>query len=158
MKKVLIALALTSSLATSGLVSAPAFAQSTSGAASTMPLKNDQLYQSLGQKAGLESLMDIFVAGLKADPRTGPHFKETNSKGLQEQLVDQFCKISGGPCEYKGANMKAAHADMDISKTDFNALVEVLQASMDARHIPFATQNKLLALLAPMHRDVITVK
>ena len=124
MKKVLIALALTSSLATLGLVSAPAFAQSTSGAASTMPLKNDQMYQSLGQKAGLESLMDIFVAGLKADPRTGPHFKETNSKGLQEQLVDQFCKISGGPCEYKGANMKAAHADMDAAQkqlTDANA-------------------------------------
>jgi hemoglobin len=34
----------------------------------------------------------------------------------------------------------------------------VLQVSMDARHIPFTTQNKLLALLAPMHRDVITVK
>jgi hemoglobin len=29
---------------------------------------------------------------------------------------------------------------------------------MDAQGIPFGAQNQLLAALAPMHRDVITVK
>jgi hemoglobin len=29
---------------------------------------------------------------------------------------------------------------------------------MDARNIPFSTQNQLLALLAPMHRDIVTAK
>jgi hemoglobin len=59
---------------------------------------------------------------------------------------------------YNGPNMKEAHANMDVTRTDFNALVEVLQVSMDARGIPFKRQNQLLALLAPMHRDVITVR
>ena len=44
---------------------------------------------------------------------------------------------------------------MDITKSNFNALVEVLQQSMDAQGIAFGTQNKLLAKLAPMHRDII---
>jgi hemoglobin len=35
--------------------------------------------------------------------------------------------------------------------------VEVLQASMDAQHLPFATQNRLLARLAPMHREIVNV-
>lgn len=52
--------------------------------------------------------------------------------------------------------MKSAHADMGIRKHEFHALVEDLQAAMDARGIPYAQQNRLLALLAPMHRDVIT--
>jgi hemoglobin len=47
---------------------------------------------------------------------------------------------------------------MDITKGNFNALVEVLQTSMDAKKIPFSAQNRLLAQLAPMHRDIITVK
>jgi hemoglobin len=47
---------------------------------------------------------------------------------------------------------------MEITKTDFNALVEVLQKSMDAQGVDFSSQNQLLAKLAPMHRDVITVK
>jgi hemoglobin len=31
------------------------------------------------------------------------------------------------------------------------------QQAMSAQGVPFATQNRLLALLAPMHRDVVTV-
>jgi hemoglobin len=85
-------------------------------------------------------------------------FKDTKSAYLQEQLVDQFCVVSGGPCTYKGADMKTSHANMDITKAQFNILVEVLQVAMDARGIPFATQNQLLARLAPMHRDVITAR
>lgn len=52
--------------------------------------------------------------------------------------------------------MKEAHADLDITKGDFNALGDVLQVSMDAKGIPFGAQNRLLARLAPMHREVVT--
>ncbi|MBA4267232.1 MAG: group 1 truncated hemoglobin, partial [Comamonadaceae bacterium] len=55
-------------------------------------------------------------------------------------------------------DMKTAHANMDVTKGHFNALVEVLQQSMDARGISFTRQNQMLALLAPMHRDVINTR
>lgn len=146
MKKNLLSLVLAAS---SLLMAGAAFAQ-------TAP--NDQLYKAFGEKAGLVSLMDDFMVRLLADPRTGPHFKPSNQQRVKEQLVDQLCQLSGGPCVYKGADMKSAHANLDIKKSDFNALVEVLQQSMDAKGIPFRTQNQMLALLAPMHRDTITVR
>lgn len=114
------------------------------------------LYQTFGEKPGLVKLMDDFMVRLLADPRTGPHFKPANQQRVKEQLVDQFCQVMGGPCVYKGADMKSAHANLEIRKSDFNALVEVLQLSMDAQGIPFRAQNQLLARLAPMHRDTIT--
>ena len=120
--------------------------------------RSDALYQSLGEKAGLAALVDDFVNRLRDDPRIGAQFKSTNLKNLKTQLTDQFCMVSGGPCVYEGDDMQRAHANLKITKGDFNALVEVLQVAMDAKGIPFATQNRLLALLAPMHRDVITVK
>jgi hemoglobin len=128
------------------------------GASSAQTAASDQLYKAFGEKAGLVTLMDDFMVRLLADPRTGPHFKPSNQERVKEQLVDQLCQLSGGPCVYKGADMKSAHANLDIKKSDFNALVEVLQQSMDARGIPFRTQNQMLALLAPMHRDTITVR
>ena len=147
MKKTLLSLAIaTSSL----LMSGASFAQTAS--------QNDQLYKAFGEKAGLVMLMDDFMVRLLADPRTGPHFKPANQQRVKEQLVDQLCALGGGPCVYKGADMKSAHANLDIKKSDFNALVEVLQQSMDAKGIPFRTQNQMLALLAPMHRDTITVR
>lgn len=116
----------------------------------------DALYRAFGQKAGLQSLMEDFVDRLKADARTAPFFKDTNRANLVEQLTDQLCQLSGGPCAYKGAPMDKAHRDLDIAKRDFNALVEVLQQSMDAKGIAFRDQNRMLAKLAPMHRDIVT--
>ncbi len=123
--------------------------------AQTVPAA-DTLYQALGQKAGITALMDDFVGRLLQDVRIKQHFKDTNVANLKASLTDQICQLSGGPCVYKGPNMKEAHADMGVRKHEFHALVEDLQAAMDARGIPFTQQNRLLALLAPMHRDVIT--
>lgn len=146
MKKTLIAAA----LACAGLFSPAAFAQTAPAA--------DPLYQTFGQQPGLVKLMDDFMLRLLADPRTEPHFKPANQQRVKEQLVEQLCQITGGPCVYKGADMKTAHGNLDIKKSDFNALVEVLQQAMDAQGIAFSAQNQLLARLAPMYRDVITVK
>lgn len=151
MKKTLMALA----MACAGLLAVPALAQSPAASPSTAPAG---LYQALGEKAGIERLVDDFVNRAVKDPRIGAHFKDTKPAALKESLADQFCQLSGGPCKYEGADMKSAHADMDINKGHFHALVEVLQSAMDAQGIPFAQQNRLLALLAPMHREVITVR
>jgi hemoglobin len=137
---------------------APTLSSQAMSTPATPTVAKDALYQALGAKPGLEALMGVFVAGLKADSRIGGQFKDTKSAYLQEQLVDQICMVSGGPCAYKGADMKTSHANMDITKAQFNALVEVLQVAMDRQGIAFATQNQLLARLAPMHRDVITAR
>lgn len=129
----------------------------TTASAQTMN-SSPALYQAFGEKAGLVKLMDDFVPRLQADPRLAAAFKNANVVNLKSQLVNQICQVSGGPCEYKGPDMKVTHSNMDITKTDFNALVEVLQKSMDAQGISFSSQNQLLAKLAPMHRDIITVK
>lgn len=136
------------------MLAPPAFAQG----AAAMATAPAGLYQALGEKPGITRLMDDFVNRVVKDPRIGGHFKDIKPAALKESLTDQICQLSGGPCKYEGADMKSAHADMDINKGHFNALVEVLQSAMDAQGIPFAQQNRLLALLAPMHRDVITTR
>lgn len=119
------------------------------------PPADDSLYQAFGQKEGIRALMEDFKDRLLADPRMEPFFRNTDRERLVTQLTDQLCQEAGGPCVYKGAAMKPIHAGFEIRKQDFNALVEVLQAAMDAKGIAFADQNRMLARLAPMHRDVI---
>ena len=95
-----------------------------------------------------------------ADKRTQPFFKDADHKRLKQQLAIQFCEVSGGPCQLQGKdrNMKVKHDGQDITKNDFNAVVEVLQQAMDAQGVAFGTQNRLLAQLAPMHRDIVNAK
>ncbi len=137
-------------LAATLMVGTGAFAQS-----APPRTTDDSLYQALGGKAGLTTLMDRFMERLLADARMRPFFKDTDQQHVKEELVLQICEVSGGPCRRNGPDMKKAHDGMDVTRSDFNALVEVLQDTMDAQGIPFRDQNRLLARLAPMHRDII---
>lgn len=139
----------------SGSVGASA-QEAVSPAAPASAPTDDSLYRALGGQPGVVALIDDFVPRLVADPRTSLFFKHVEQAHFKAMLSQEFCEVSGGGCAYTGKTTAEAHANMDISKADFNALVEVLQHSMDARGIPFATQNRLLARLAPMHREIIS--
>jgi hemoglobin len=112
--------------------------------------------EQFGGEAGLTRLMDTFMAGLLADEKMGPFFANSDQVRVKRQLVEQFCVILGGDCTYTGRDMKSSHAGLGIDRADFNRLVEVLQVAMDQHDVPFSAQNKLLAKLAPMHREVVT--
>lgn len=114
------------------------------------------LFNALGAQPGLTALMHTFVEQLAVDERTRIYFSNADKVRLKEQLFDQLCMLSGGPCVYRGAKMRGVHRGLEIGRSDFNALVEVLQDCMDAQGIGFRTQNQLLALLAPMHREIVT--
>lgn len=136
-----------------------AIAQTTAAPMAAATVNPDRaLFDALGGSPGLVKIADDFMPRLLADARLQPFFKDTNQTQFKASLVEQICMVSGGPCKYKGADMKSAHSQMDISKGHFNALVEVLQMSMRTQNVPFSVQNELLARLAPMHRDVITVR
>ncbi len=108
-----------------------------------------------GGKPGLTALMDDFMLILLDDPRMAVFFEQVDQQRVKDKLVEQFCVILGGDCEYTGMDMVEAHAGIEVTHADFNILVEDLQIAMERRGIPTRAQNKLLAKLAPMHREVI---
>ena len=77
-------------------------------------------------------------------------------KHVAMRLEEQFCMLSGGPCEYKGEPMAEIHAGLKVTNAQFNALAEDLQMAMERNSVPSHIQNKLVAKLAPMQRTIVT--
>lgn len=117
---------------------------------------DDTLYQDMGGKPVMDKLVDASVDLYLADPRIKDIFSESNIDRIRAELKDQFCAIAGGPCRYTGHTMEATHKGLHLTNANFNALVEDLQTAMDSCNIPFATQNRFLARLAPMQHQVVT--
>ena len=118
------------------------------------------LYQRLGGKKAITAVVDEFVGRVAADNRINGFFKNTASdpKRLAHfkiNLVDQICQASGGPCEYKGKDMKTAHAGMGVTDADFNALVEDLTGALDKLKVGDREKNELLGALGPMKKDIV---
>ena len=114
------------------------------------------VFEDFGGMPGMLALMDDFMSIMLQNPQLRPFFENTEQDRIKRQLAEQFCAILGGGCIYSGRDMQESHVGFEIRRADFNALVEDLQVAMNRKGIPFRSQNKLLAILAPMHREVIT--
>ena len=114
------------------------------------------LYSDLGGKPGIDRLVTTAMTIWTDDPRVGPTFAETNLTRFKHTFADQLCMITGGDCSYTGRSMADAHRGLHLSTMQFNAIAEDMQAAMDKLDISYSVQARLIALLAPMHRDVVS--
>ncbi len=119
------------------------------------PYPDDDLFQAFHGMAGLKRISDDLVMRLTKDERIKGIFRASDLVRLRRTLAEQFCYVLGGGCDYTGRDMRSVHKDHGITQREFLILVEHLQLAMNAEGVPFAAQNKLLAKLAPMHRDII---
>jgi len=115
------------------------------------------LYDRLGGKPAISAVIEQFVANVAGDSRINGRFSTTDIPRLKANLVDQVCMATGGPCNYKGRDMKTTHAGMKISNSDFGALVEDLVKALDTFKVPAREKNELLGLLGPMKKDIVEV-
>src|SRR5216683_1082833 len=111
--------------------SAPLFSQA----------KEKSLYDRLGGRKAITAVVDEFVGRVAADKRINAFFAATASdtarlKTFKGNLVDQICEASGGPCKYKGKDMKTAHKGMGITGDQFGALVDDLVKALDKFKVP----------------------
>ncbi len=124
-------------------------------AANTQPPRDDSLYRDLGAKPGITAIVEGMLLHIAQDERIVGHFRNVNITRLRDKLVEQFCVEAGGPCTYTGDTMAESHKGQNLTRSDFNALVEDLIKAMEDRHVPVPAQNRLLARLAPMRGEVI---
>ncbi|RTE87437.1 MULTISPECIES: group 1 truncated hemoglobin [Gammaproteobacteria] len=117
--------------------------------------KAESLYQQLGEQQGISALVEQMLFNIADDRRIRHHFEGSDLSRVHEMLTEQICDLSGGPCTYSGEDMETSHSGMGVTRSDFNALVENLQLAMDDLDVPTGTQNQLLALLAPMHHEIV---
>ncbi len=118
---------------------------------------NGTLYQQLNGEQGIEKLVDSFINQIGRDEQILAYFKQTNVAHFRQGFITHLCSVTDGPCEYKGDNMVDIHTGMNISKKDFNRVVELLINAMDEQHISQTVQNKILSRLAPLRPEIINI-
>lgn len=133
------------------------FAMALLGMGPSLPaLAADTLYDNLGERAGLVRIVDRLAVLWMEDERVKHDFDNINMDRLKQRLVDELCQVAGGPCQYKGRSMQATHKGLHLDQAKFNAVAEDLQTAMEQSGISYWTQNRLIARLAPMQRDIVT--
>jgi hemoglobin len=113
------------------------------------------LYQRLGGKDALTAVVNELWVTVAQDVRINARFAHTNPQVFGSQLVDFLCQASGGPCQYKGRDMKAAHTGMKLSDAEFGALAEDTAKTLDKFKVPAAEKGEVMNLLGSLKGDVV---
>lgn len=124
-------------------------------ACAQQPPRDDSLYRDLGAMPGITRIVEGMLLNVARDPRIVEHFRRVDIQRLRNKLIEKFCVEAGGPCTYTGDSMVETHKGLNVTRSDFNALVEDLIASMDKEGIAVPVQNRLIERLAALRGEVI---
>jgi hemoglobin len=113
------------------------------------------LYARMGGESVVRAVVSETLDRVTADARLKRSFAEVDVERVKRLLVEQICELAGGGCHYSGVSMREAHGGHQISEAEFYGLVEILRDSLRQHHVKLRERNELLALLAPMKRDVV---
>ncbi len=123
--------------------------------AGARPITDPQVLAAFHGREGIERIANRTIDLALADPQLGPIFQPFDMVRLRRTLNEHFCYLLGGGCTYTGRDMRSSHAGMGAQTRDFNLLVRHLRTAMSEEGVSFQMQNRFLALLAPMHPDVV---
>ncbi len=103
----------------------------------------------------VEGVTDDFVAAVPADPQLKRFFGRPIQANLRGRVVDLLCELAGGPCGYKGRDMKAAHTGMGISESDWTIAVNLFSAALDRHRVAPREQSEFMRIIEQMKDQIV---
>jgi hemoglobin len=129
------------------------------GASFPAPAAEAPLYERLGGMPAIRAVVGGLLDHILKDDRVNEWFgwagNPQAAAAYKAGLADFVCQATGGPCKYRGPDLKSVHSGMGITKEAFDSVVEDLTATLDELHVPAAEKNDLLGLLAPLQAQIV---
>ena len=113
------------------------------------------LYERIGGEAAVDAAVDLFYRKVLTDDRISHYF---DSVDMDRQRAKQKAFLTfafGGPNAYSGKDMRAAHAKMTLSESDFNAVMENLGATLKELNVPDELIGEAAGIAMSVKDDVL---
>ena len=115
----------------------------------------ETLYSRLGGTDGIRSIADALVDNHIRNPKVSARFSGTDVPNLKQMAGDFFIAGSGGPEIYSGKDMISAHKHMNISGTEFVAVLDDAMGALDANNIGQREKEEVLFILYSLKDQVV---
>ena len=119
------------------------------------------LYERLGGIYPIAVVVDDFIERLLVNDTLNANSaihqarERVPKQGLKFQVTALVCQVTGGPCKYAGRDMKAAHAHLNISEKEWQAMLADFRKTLDKFSVPAAEQGELIAIVNSTKADIV---
>jgi hemoglobin len=119
-------------------------------------MTSETLYDRLGGEEAIDAVVDEFYDRVLTDDRLEPYFEGVDTEALHDHQTKFISHVAGGPVEYDGRNMAAAHAHLGITGEDFDRVADHLDASLREFDVSSADRERLLDAVDSLRADVVS--
>jgi len=118
-------------------------------------MANETLYDRLGQREGISTVVDDFYDRLVADEDVGPFFEDADVERLRQTQTDFLCEAAGGPETYDAAPVREAHLHVPFTEEHIERAIEHLSHSLDAFDVPEDDAAKVVQAVAAYEEELL---
>lgn len=125
-------------------------------------VSNASLFQRLGGTSGIHALVEDIVALHMENPaikaRFRPYLEKPEKLAQTKKHLCAFLEAgSGGTVQYTGRSMPDTHRGMNISETEYIAVIDDILAALRKRGIDEQTQKDVLAIAYSLKGEILHV-
>lgn len=106
------------------------------------------LYHRLGGKAAIDAAVERFYEKVLSDERVNFFFDDVNMNTQRRKQKEFLSFAFGSPVAWTGKDMRAAHKNLDLKESDFMAIAENLQATLEELKIDEKLIAEVMAIAA----------
>jgi truncated hemoglobin YjbI len=117
--------------------------------------KQASLYERLGGEAGVRKLANEILDQNQHNPAIGHYFKEVDMDKLKQRVFEFFSMGLGGPHQYTGKDMAAAHQGLNINDHEFDIGNDDVVKVMADNGIGRDEIDEVVGILNSMRGDVV---
>ena len=92
---------------------------------------------------------------LNANPAIDAARTRVPKAGLKYRVTTLVCQVTGGPEVYNGRSMKDSHAHMNITETEWEAMLADYGATLNKFEVPEKEQGELVAIVESTKGDIV---
>jgi hemoglobin len=124
---------------------------------STLALSAEKsLYDRIGGEEKARAIVSDIWDNHSKNPIVKDRFANSDPAYVKQLVFEIFAAATGATdVEYSGKDMKAAHAGMNISEMEFNAVVDDVLAACEANGVEQQERNEVLAILWSVRKDIV---
>jgi hemoglobin len=116
------------------------------------------LYERIGGEAAIMAAVERFYEKVLADERTRPFFAGLDMAAQTKKQLAFMTRALGGPDEYKGRDLRAAHAKLvgqGLGDVHFDAVAQHLEATLRELGTDEDLVKEALAIVAGTRNEVL---
>lgn len=118
-------------------------------------MNEPSLYERLAREENIRLIAGSILDNHLKNAEINVRFRHVDRDETRRKVTEFICAGTGGPQHYTGRGMLAAHRGMNISETEFLAVVDDIRAALESNGVSEREKQELLMIARSLKGDIV---